>query len=233
MNHKEYIDKHKKGKLSDTEWENFAEAMINAKFDTERKQKYARMMESEGIYREKKQAKRVSMKAILSIAASVLILLLAGWLVWQPSQAESQQLAAQYLETPFNLKEGGTRGLASVEKNRGKALEAYNNQQYEKSIEYLQNIEIQEEAKAADYFQMGLCLIYQENPNYKNALQLFDRVKNIDDLSFRDERIWFSALCWMMLEEDNKAKQLLKQVAESPSNRKSDAAKKLLKELKN
>ena len=167
----------------------------------------------------------------MSIAASLLILLALGWYLSSPSLSDAQQLTVQYLEQPFAFNEGNTRGQAQAEQNRGKAAEAYNNEQYEKALKYLQLIEAQDEALASDYFQMGLCLMYQKKPDYQNALKFFDKVKSTNPGFYEEEINWFSAFCYIMLSNNNEAKSLLNKVIQSPGSRQQEKAQKLLDKL--
>ena len=140
-------------------------------------------------------------------------------------------MASNYLEQPFRLNQGNTRGEDSVELNRGKAFEAFEMKQYEKSLQYLQLIEAERSAKAPDYFQMGLCLMYQNTPDYTAALRTFEAARKLDATVYADEINWFAGLCYLMNNQSDAAAMELKKVAESASSRNRDAAARLLEQV--
>lgn len=231
MNPREYANKDKSGQLTEEEWEELAQTLLDAKFDYEHQKKLAASMAKRGIHRIPKPVTKFSIKRILTIAASALILLTAGWFVFSNTDSNVQELAQEYLEQPFKLNEGNIRGQNKIEENRGKAIEAYNNQDFEKAIKYLQLIESEGQAIATDFFQMGLCFIHQKQPDYRNALAAFNRVRSLDENKYVNEMNWLSGLCAVMLKENDLAKNYLKKVVDSRSSRQQEAAMTLLNEL--
>ncbi len=113
----------------------------------------------------------------MAAAAALVVLMAASWFFFLRSPLTSaQRMASQYLEQPFRLNQGNTRGAESIEKNRGKASIAFDMKEYEQSLGYLRIIESDGQAKAPDYFQMGLCLMYQKTPDYTKAIDAFNVV---------------------------------------------------------
>jgi len=236
MNIKEYFEKHNNHTLRDEEWEQVAQTLMNAKFDRQKKAEWASKLRAEGIYRTTHGTISLGSTKIRKFlaAASVLFLLAAaGWHFFGKSPLSSaQRLAGQYLEQPFRLNQGNTRGEDSIEKNRGKAYESFEMKQFEKSLNYLRIIESDGQAKAADFFQMGLCLMYQKEPDYAKAVQAFNAVKQSDPAAYSDEINWFSGLCLLMKGDEKAAANSLQKVVDSTSSRNRDAAIELLKKLK-
>ncbi|MEO1264037.1 MAG: hypothetical protein AAFZ15_34850 [Bacteroidota bacterium] len=218
--------------LSEQGWEKLANNLLNAKFDETRIRRMEKIMEQEGIYRTQKPSPFISYQKTLAIAASFLLLLTIGWLLFNGGQDSAQILANQHLEKPFQLNEGDHRGEDTVEITRGKALEAYNNQHYESALEYLLNIEAQGSIEASDYFQMGLCLMYQQKPNFKEAIKAFNKTKEKNTTIYKDEINWLLSLCYIMTDNKNEAINYLNKILDSSSSRQQDAAKKLLEEIK-
>ena len=232
MDFKNLKNEHSNDRLSNEQWEKIAQQLINTKFDEQKQGSYQKKLKQEGIYRiAPSNNKRILIRRGLFIAASLLFLLTIGWYLLPSSSSNAKQLANQYLEQPFVINDGNVRGHEEIEKTKGKALEAYNNQHYDKALEYLQIIESQDKAHASEYFQMGLCLIYKSKPNYKNALSVFEKAQTLNPLIYEDEINWFSALCNILLSNKSEAKRLLNQIIQSPGSRQQKAAKKLLKKL--
>jgi len=184
-----------------------------------------------GIYREHPPGKRIPLKTWLAVAASVLLLLSAGsYFLWSTTHS-AQHLALQHIETPHELVDEVKRGAEGIAQNKGRAMEAYYNQQYEVALQYLQAIEAQDQADADVYFQMGLCLMYQQRPAYQGALDAFAEAKKSDPARYQDEINWYSALCFILTNQLDAAKATLQKVADSPSSRKNKDAEKLLQTL--
>lgn len=232
MNFKHYLERHNNGDLDDEEWELLAQKMIVEQFDRKKKTIWARKLSENGIVRTPPAA-RISpfwrMLAAASLVAAAAVIVWALWL--QPGGMPAQRLAANYLEQPFRLNQGSIRGDNSTDFNRGRALEAFNSRQYENAARYLQSIEAEGRAKAADFFQLGLCLVYQSKPDYRGALDAFAAAQRSDPAVYTDEINWFSGLCYLLLDQNEQARTALQQVADSPSSRNREAALKLIRAL--
>ncbi len=222
---------YQENQLSDTEWEKATQSMINKKFDQERTRRYEALLREAGIEKRGTASdNRIPLRSILLFAASILFILAIGWYIFS-SQNNVQQLANTYLEQPFIFDDGQVRGEAAVEVKRGRAAEAYQNEDYEKALLYLRQIAAEQAANTSDYFQMGLCLLYQKEANYNAALDAFSRAGEINSEIYEDEINWFSALCHILLGNDVEARRFLNKVIESKGSRKQAEARKLLEKL--
>ncbi len=233
----EYKKKHDQGVLKEEEWEQMAQQLLNAKFDKELGAEWEKKLQAKGVYRTppiqgSRSLRTVNIRQYLSVAAVFLLIAAGTWFMFFRSPlSPTQQLASSHLEQPFRMNSGNTRGDDSIEKNRGMALEAFSNRQYEKSLNYLQKVESEGQAKASDYFQMGLCLMYQVKPDYQNALKMYDLATASDAMAYQDEIHWFSALCQLMLGQNQAAKSNLEKVIASKSSRNQLDAQKILDAL--
>ncbi|MCB0640209.1 MAG: hypothetical protein KDC44_01155 [Phaeodactylibacter sp.] len=226
MSHEKNQDKH-----NFDEWEPKAQQLINAKFDLEKQLSWEQSLAERGIYRKPSTAKRISLRRGLAVAASLLFLLAAGWFMMIQSNTPAQKMALKYMESPHQLVDEVQRGAEGIAQNKGRAMEAYYNRQYEVALKHLQTIEAQGQADADVYFQMGLCLMYQKMPNYTVALQSFAEAQSLDAESYQDEINWYSALCYVLTDQTDAAKTALQKVADSPSSRKHKDAEQLLQTL--
>jgi len=233
MNFKDYLEKHKNGDMNDAEWERLAQSMMNAQFDQEKRTAWEQQLAQKGISRTAPKGLAAwPVRKLLAAASIVLVAAVGAWMIWGSNPlSDAQKMAGNYLEQPFRLDQGNVRGGQAVDVNRGRALEAFNNRQYENALQYLQLVEADGQAKAADFFQMGLCLIYQQRPDYQAALNTFNAAKQIDPAIYTDEINWFSALCHLMLEDKTNARTFLQKVIDSPSSRNRGAAEQLLKRM--
>ncbi|MFK8004937.1 MAG: tol-pal system YbgF family protein [Saprospiraceae bacterium] len=228
MNLKKFQQENLKGELSYERWEEHAQHFINQKFDREKSKEYTDILAKNGVTR----SPRIIKRKWFLIAASFLILITAGGYLFSNQYSDSpKELALQYLEKPFASDEY-RRGKINIQATRGMAIEAYNNQQYNRAIDYLQTIENQGEAGKKDYFLMGLCLVYQQNPKYKNAIEVFTQVQEIDANYFTDEIQWFLSLCYIMEGDNSKARIFLNEILESKSSRKIEDAQRILEIIK-
>lgn len=220
MNLKYYLEKHNDGSLTDAEWERLAQQMITEKFDADKKAHWEKMLAEKGVFRQAPKKQLLSVRQGLLILITVAMLSVLLWLLW-PNQVytPAQRIASQYLEHPFRFNVGSSRGNNTNDLNRGRAIEAFDDRQYEKTIQYLQFVETSGEAKAADYFLIGLSQMYQAYPDYRNACTSFEKARRLDSVAYADEINWFSALCFLMVGENLNAENALQRVIDSPSSR--------------
>lgn len=231
MNTKNLLQKEKEGSLTDADWEYYAASFLQKKFDNEKKEQWAQKLAQQGILREKASGNIKTWSASfqwMKIAAGLALLVAAVWVVFnQQALPAEQKFAMQFLEQPFYPNEGGTRGSASIDQSRGKAIEAYQNGEYEKVLNYLSAMEAQGAMTAADYFQAGLCNMYRQKPDYEAALKAFNLAKTKNPTELTDEINWYSALALVMNGENARAKALLQLVTQSPSSRQQQEARQL------
>lgn len=233
MKYEQYLDRHNNGALSDTEWEDLTRSMLGAHFDVEKKARWAQWLAQNGIERAAPQMQSRRIWKLLAAASILFAVAVAGWIMFGTSSVTpAQRLAMNHLEKPFNINPGGVRGDKAMDINRGMALEAFSNRDYEKAYRYLRSVETEGQAKAADFFQMGLCLMYKEKPDYNTALDKFERARRADPGVYTDEINWFSGLCHLMLGDSDQAESAFRRVIDSPSSRNSESAKALLKALR-
>jgi hypothetical protein len=93
-------------------------------------------------------------------------------------------------------------------------------------------VETEGQAKAEDFFQMGLCLMYRDQPEYQGALNKFNLARQSDASVYVDEINWFSGLCYLMLGDTGNAETAFGKVRDSASSRNRDAAEVILKALR-
>lgn len=235
MNIQDYYEKHQNLSLRDEEWESLAENLITSKFDREKKAEWTILLEQNGIQRNPSPVlgfSHFNIRKMMAAASVLLLAVAAGWFFFLRSPlTATQQMASHYLSQPYRLNQGSTRGAESIEKNRGMAYEAFEMRQFEKSLQYLQHIEAEGGAKSADFFQMGLCFMYQKASDYPGALNSFQKAQKLDANAYADEINWFSGLCYLMTNDKESAAASLQKVVDSASSRNRDAALKLLREL--
>jgi tetratricopeptide (TPR) repeat protein len=234
MTLKDLKNKHLNGTLSDQEWETAAEQYIPAMLRKLKREQWAAQLAEKGIHRHPSAITRPFYLRYWAAAAIFVALLSAVWFLKQWNTApDAYQMAAQYLDQPFLINSSATRGDSAAQQNffRGQALEAFQNRDYEKAIAYLQQIEAEQSLNASDYFQLGLALAYQQQPDYQRAILAFEKARQLDPSKYKDEIQWFTALCYIMLNNQPQAEQLLRDIANSPSSRNQSAAQKLLEQL--
>ena len=233
MKYKQYLDRHNNGTLSDTEWEDLTRAMLGAHFDREKQAEWAQLLAQNGVVRQAPRMRFRKTWRMLAAASVLIATAITGWLLLgPPSVSPAQRLAIAYMEKPFEINAGAVRGEKAVDINRGRALEAFSNREYEKAYRYLRLVETEGQAKAEDFFQMGLCLMYRDQPEYQGALNKFNLARQSDAAVYVDEIDWFSGLCHLLLGDTNNAEASFQKVAGSASSRNRAAAEAILKALR-
>lgn len=180
-----------------------------------------------------------SFRQLLSLAASVLILVVAGVAIYlSQSNASPSALYGKYADLPNNLGDGirGEEDLSSLETQLNEtwknANESYEQGDYEAALNSLEqipsidpNFDIQ--SRGGYYYHLGLIYLKSEQP--RQAIEAFEQVQGS---SFDSDAQWYKALSLLLTENDVEQAKAEFQELISDNHPKSDAAAAILKQLK-
>jgi tetratricopeptide (TPR) repeat protein len=243
-----YIERYLTGDLSESETNQFLNKMkTDSQFLIEvEKQKFlldgistygnrelkARLSKlSEGYSKSKiadlpKQTKRISLKKI--IAAAAVILAISTFVTMKyfnnsTSKLESNQvLFAQYF-SPIEL--SNTRSISETID-----ISSFNNGDYKAAIPDLQ--EVLKVNPARTDIAIALANSFYSVEASQEALQVLTPIIQRNDPIFSDQAKWYSALCYLKLENEELAMGFLNDLAQNSSADFHKEAKELIKELK-
>lgn len=173
-----------------------------------------------------------SLKKLMSIAATVLLVLSAGW--WGYNQWRTplvQQTANLYLEKDVADSHNTTRRSPTQHKEDEQVIakDAYREKNFDKAIVHYKHIINLNIATADDYFEVGLCHLFQNQPNYTAAVTYFEAAKKLDvTAALEDDRLWFTALAHIKLRNWKEASNVLVALSHSESSRRITETKQLL-----
>lgn len=183
--------------------------------------------------KEEKTAKVVTMepqktgtRTWLLRAASLLLIGLVGAVLYfnLPTQQNALALSQEYLQTQYDSPVI-TRSETAVQQDWETAVQAYENQNFEKALVSLDRIIETGKAKDQHYFYAGLSALYQKKKDPQKAIDAFNQVKGG---LYGEALNWYKALAYIQLEQYDKAKQLLTPIATSGSPQRQPKAAKLL-----
>lgn len=163
----------------------------------------------------------------LSIAASIILLLGASWLLFNSNAFNGQeQLFANNYEKYPNTVYTITRSDVSDDSLERMAFEAYETNNYDAAIEYLLDLK---EKTRLDYVDFYLGQSYLANENYLKAIDRFQEIIEINS-EFKQEAYWYAALANLKLDQNKEAKQLLEELVQNKKYKFKEASE-LLKKL--
>lgn len=163
---------------------------------------------------------------LLTIAASILLLLGALWWLNGSEPLSSHAAFTQYYEAYPNLVAPVTKGGEPVE-GGDRAFQLYEIGEYERALSIFEALP-QEEAKM---FYQGLTYIALNRP--QQAAPLLSLISTNKTSSYRQTAQWYFALTTLQMDKMEACRHKLKQILEDAEHPYFEVAKKLLNDLPN
>jgi hypothetical protein len=191
---------------------------LNKIIDAEKREKWAALLEKEGIGRQEiRNQKAFSFNALLRVAA-IALLLVGAWWAYTHTIERPKKLVAVYLESPFVFNDGKTRSEGMVEVIRAKAYKDYEYGEYEKVAAQLSPIVANGQGDAMDQFLLGLCYLQGKDKKPELAVKHLLEAQKIGG-AYKDETSLYLGMAYILLGEKEKANIMLQSVMDSPSSR--------------
>ena len=189
--------------ITQEELEDLTGKLLRAKFNRDKKQKWAEILEKEhNVQRGGAGKLRVaSRKPYLTwflVAASLLLPILLYFWLWSPSESAALQLADAYL-TEEKIPEPQTRkGSIPLETLAQQATEAYNEGKFQEAIGLWEQMEARGGMAAEDYFFMAVSQLRLKQ--YENAIANFLHIRSMqaETPKFQKETTWMLALAYQI-----------------------------------
>ena len=227
------VNKYKNGAFSGDQLDQFTRKLVNAKIGNDKKQKWKRQLEIQHDVKRHSVSVFVNHQGVflkmLSIAAAITLILLAGYFIVTSRDVSPAQLAQSYLEEPFPNSLVRKGGNDEVEL-RLKLAEAYNEKNYLEAIALGKQLSTQNKMQASDHFFLGLSYLYQNNNESAIVEFLNVRKGNTRTTDFRQEANWFLALAYLKADKSEDAKRELKSIMEK-KEWEFEKAKEILKKM--
>ncbi|MBC8046704.1 MAG: tetratricopeptide repeat protein [Fimbriimonadaceae bacterium] len=167
-------------------------------------------------------------KKILAVAAAILIFLLVGFFITQKNTISHQKLFANYYQ-PYSgnpITRDDTIGLLT------KATELYFNKEYGNAAALFTQY-LKEDTSAIANVQvkllLGICMI--ETEQYREALQIFQKIIEQKEIYFFYQANWYSALSELKMGNTEMCKKYLKIITENKNADHFNDAEDLLRKL--
>lgn len=207
------LKQYKDGQGSREELEEFTDAFMRAKYDSDRRNRWQSLLSQEhdfkreaGTATDSRPGRRIYLWAASAAAAIILFLL---WMFGPLSTSVTyEQLADNYIQEEFyeNLEE--SRGEQDVEQLNMQAISAYNQKDFQTAISYYETIINQGQAHDRHYFFLGLSYLYVDQ--YDQAIENLLRVPELNaESKFIKEHRWFLALAYLKNGQPEEGRPLL------------------------
>ena len=205
---------------------------INADFNVKQKMHWQGLLNEQGnVVKDtpvRKLAPRRSISWIRSIAA-VFILGLGLSLAWLMfSSPDAGELADEQLMEIYKKPKAFMSETVDIDTNWKNAIAAFEEGQFSIAVAAIEkSIEKDNEKLNLDekYFYLGLSYLYEEVPNYDEALNHLGKSKELNSSSqLAPQANWFMALAYLKQEKITEAKALLQLVIDANIWKKAEAA---------
>ncbi|MFD3000335.1 tol-pal system YbgF family protein [Pontibacter toksunensis] len=160
-------------------------------------------------------------RTAVAVAASVVVLLIAYIVLFQPEQS-TQRLAENYFDE--HLQQLSQTMDASTDSLQ-LGIAAYNNKEYSKALQYFKGVYHNHPENSEAKRNIGLTYLATEE--YDKALQHFDELASVDSL-YSNPGLFLKAVTLMLRNEEGdkqEAKQLLQQVVKEEAEGSREATK--------
>lgn len=163
---------------------------------------------------------------VVGIAATFLLLLLAGYFYVSSTTSPTDLYAANYQPYP-NIINPLERSGAMPEDTKSRALIAYEKGAFEKAIRLFQ--EAEGPLSPGHHFYLGLS--YLEIGNQNQAIARLQKVIESEDQTFYLPALWYQGLAYLSAQEVEAAEEVLKKLTEEEDSTYYERAQEILSDL--
>lgn len=229
------IEKYTNPETSQEEMEELTGKLLRAKFNRDKKERWAEILEKEHNVRRSQSGMKVISRNRsrwwLLVAASLLLPVALYLTLWKQPEASALQLAEAYLSEEKILEPQTRKGAEEVAVWSQKATEAYNSGKYREAIEWWRKMEAEvlTGMRPDDYFFRGASYL-RLNDN-EAAIKDFEHLRGMGTQTskFQAEATWLLALAQLRAGHNEAATRELQQVVQD--GWRTEKAQKLLKAL--
>ena len=223
MSYKKYTEKES---VSAEELETASEALIEAKFDREKRADWTqKLKENYGVTRTVAKPKRRFLFSKIAIAAILIVLVGIVTSIVLFSSSKYETVLQESIENLILIDNYAvtTRGDEDVNTEVLKAIEAYKNKQFEESIDIWEKFVANGKIKGTAAYNLALCHIQKEPPAAKIAVEYLQKART--DTTVQQEANWALALAYLQLGEKEKGKAILQEILQAKAYKQQKAAK--------
>ncbi len=171
----------------------------------------------------------ISRVGIVSIAASLILLLSIGGILTQRTTSENDLYTKYY--QPYQGTGTVRSGNTTMDQTLTIALQKFNAREYESALELFRQVTTNDAGNQVGHFYSGVS--YQETGRFGKAIEEYEIVVKDRDNLFMEQAEWYIGLCYLQTQERKKAYRQMERIAKSNSyyNRKAEAVLRKLKSI--
>jgi tetratricopeptide (TPR) repeat protein len=173
----------------------------------------------------RQEAKVIPFRRIFLIAASVLLLAIAGLYVFRNSQSDHEQLFQEYFQPYENV----ISERSGKNDNQQKGMELYDQKKYEEAIVLLKLAIMEDSDNASLKSYLGIA--YLAAGHAQEAKTTFDAIVKNDRSLFKEVAEWNLAMTYLKLDDEASMKRTLEGIIQQKDHLYYQQAKDLLKRL--
>ncbi|NUN99911.1 MAG: hypothetical protein HUU01_04770 [Saprospiraceae bacterium] len=196
--------------LPEDELSEAEQQLLREVIDRDLQAQWAKALAAQGVHREPASGKIRNLRPWLAVAATILLLAIAGWWMWNRSTPDADQMATVMIEeTPdpeFNAISRGTNEPAGQLKDIN---DAYLKHDYQTTLAGIMSYINNGTANVNDYVVAGWCNLRLSKPD--TAAAFFLEARRLDDTgNYADDLRWYLGLSYTLLNEKEKALEELR-----------------------
>jgi len=173
----------------------------------------------------RQEAKIIPFRRIFLIAASVLLLAIAGLYLFRNSQSDHEQLFQEYFQPYENV----ISERSGKNDNQQQGMELYDQKKYEEAIVQLKLAATEDSDNASLKCYLGIA--YLATGHAQEAKSTFDEIVKKDHSLFKEVAEWNLAMTYLKLDDEGSLKKTLEGIIQQKDHQYYEQAKDLLKRL--
>jgi len=179
----------------------------------------------DGEIENRQEVKVIPFRRIFLIAASVLLLAIAGLYVFRNSQSDHEQLFQEYFQPYENV----ISERSGKNDSQRKGMELYDQKKYEEAIVQLKLAALEDSDNPSLKCYLGIA--YLAAGHAQEAKTTFDAVVKNDHSLFKEVAEWNLAMTYLKLDDEGSLKKTLDGIIRQSDHQYNEQAKDLLKKL--
>jgi tetratricopeptide (TPR) repeat protein len=173
----------------------------------------------------RQEAKVIPLRRIFLMAASVLLLAIAGLYVFRNSQSDHEQLFQEYFQPYDNV----ISERSGKNDNQQKGMELYDQKKYDEAIVQLKLAVAEDSDNPSLKCYLGIA--YLATGQVTEAKMTFEAIAYNDHALFREVAEWNLAMIYLKLDDEGSLKKTLEAIIQQKDHQYYEQAKDLLSRL--
>jgi len=210
--------------LPEDELSEAEQQLLRAVLDQELQAKWAQALAEKGVHRDAPKSRLSMLRPWLAVAATILLLAVAGWWFWSSPAPDGNQLLADEIGQLDAVSSVERSGNTQADSLRNRIATAYSNDSLQKALSGISVFIIDGTATVEDYVFAGICYLQSPEPDYAAAINAFLEARKFNSGRYNDDLYWYLGLAYGANGEKEKAIEELRPLVTGGKRKASEAA---------